>query len=586
MRQDVVNTPLNDTASFASKQEMLHLLARQSGRVPFGKIPAIILIAALAWINAPKAIVVTWACTALAVLMLRWLILSKIDTHFLDKPQTGLNISVWLSLINGIVMACSLMLFPFIPEVERAIHTLVLMGLCTGAIATTAGYLPLFLSYAGPIALPLVIIWGGLATPNQAEWVGPGLAVLIAMFIGLMISLARDTSRLYLRSFEIRSEQSELNNKLQQALNQAENASHTKTRFLASASHDLRQPIHTLSLFSAALIRRDIDTKSKQIASHMDNAIQALAAQLDTLLDISKLEAGVVDVNIKTIDIHTLLSRLFEEHIQSARQKNLHLGINGLEHLDIATDPILLERIIRNLLSNAIKYTDQGGVDLNFSIQNQQPCIEVIDSGQGIPSEEQAKIFEEFYQLNNPERNRSKGLGLGLAIVKRLTKLIDIDIDLRSSPGKGTRIRLLLPTSSLRPIALAPREELPQLAWQNLKVLVVDDEADALQAMSTLLQELSCQVSCAHSTLSALAVARATPPDILLADVDLNRHEVELNLVDVFRTQHPSLPVILVGGQTNAQAQLSAEATQIIQLQKPVTLETLTQAIRRSLAEP
>ncbi|MDN3641017.1 hybrid sensor histidine kinase/response regulator [Simiduia curdlanivorans] len=580
-----MNTPIDNTASFAAKQEMLHLLARQSGRVPFGKIPAILLIAALAWMSAPKAIVAGWACAALAVLMLRWLILSRIDTHFLDRPQTGLNLSVWLSLINGLVMACSLMVFPFIPEVERAVHTLILMGLCTGAIATTAGHLPLFLSYAAPIALPLVIIWGSLATPNQAEWIGPGLAVLIAMFFGLMISLARDTSRLYLRSFQIRSEQSELNSKLQQALNQAEMASHTKTRFLASASHDLRQPIHTLSLFSAALIRRDIDTKSKQIASHMDNAIQALAAQLDTLLDISKLEAGVVDVNIKTIDIHTLLSRLFEEHIQSARQKNLHLGINGLEHLDISTDPILLERIIRNLLSNAIKYTDKGGVDLNFSIEDRRPCIEVIDSGQGIPSEEQAKIFEEFYQLNNPERNRSKGLGLGLAIVKRLTKLIDIDIDLRSSPGKGTRIRLLLPSSSLQSVTHAPREELPQLAWQNIKVLVVDDEADALQAMSTLLQELSCQVSCAHSTQSALKAARVTPPDVLLADVDLNSHEPDLNLIDVFHTQHPSLPIILVGGQADTQPTLGAEATPLIQLQKPVTLETLTQAIRQSLAK-
>jgi len=580
-----VNTPIDNTASFAAKQEMLHLLARQSGRVPFGKIPAILLIAALAWTSAPKAIVAGWTCAALAVLMLRWLILSRIDAHFLDRPQTGLNLSVWLSLINGLVMACSLMVFPFIPEVERAVHTLVLMGLCTGAIATTAGYLPLFLSYAAPIALPLVIIWGSLATPNQAEWIGPGLAVLIAMFIGLMISLARDTSRLYLRSFQIRSEQTELNSKLQQALNQAEIASHTKTRFLASASHDLRQPIHTLSLFSAALIRRDIDTKSLQIASHMDNAIQALAAQLDTLLDISKLEAGVVDVNIKTIDIHTLLSRLFEEHMQSARHKNLHLGINGLEHLDISTDPILLERIIRNLLSNAIKYTDQGGVDLNFSIEDQRPCIEVIDSGQGIPSEEQAKIFEEFYQLNNPERNRSKGLGLGLAIVKRLTKLIDIDIDLRSSPGKGTRIRLLLPSSSLQSVTLAPREELPQLAWQNIKVLVVDDEADALQAMSTLLQELSCQVSCAHSTQSALTAARAAPPDLVLADVDLNNRAAELNLIDAFRTQHPALPVILVGGQADTQPTFGAETTPLIQLQKPVTLETLTQAIRQSLAK-
>ena len=578
-----MDTAANSSANFAAQQDMLRLLAKQSSRVPFGKVPAIFLISALAWASAPKAMIVGWASMVLAILTIRWIILSKIDARYSDRPQTGLNISVWLSLINGVVMASSLLVFPYIPEVERAMHTLILMGLCTGAIATTAGYLPLFLSYATPIAIPLVIIWAGLATPNQAEWIGPGLSILIAMFMGLMVSLARDTSKLYLRSFHIRSEQSELNSKLQQALNQAETASHTKTRFMASASHDLRQPIHTLSLFSAALLRRDIDAKSKQIASHMDNAIQALAAQLDTLLDISKLEAGVVDVNFKTIDIHPLLSRLFEEHLQSARQKNLHLGISGLEHLALSTDPILLERIIRNLLSNAIKYTHQGGVDLNFRLQDQRPCIEVVDSGQGIPIEEQTKIFEEFYQLNNPERNRTKGLGLGLAIVKRLTRLIDIDITLESIPGKGTRFELMLPSSSIQKENANLHKEIPELAWQNLNFLIVDDEDDARQAMTTLLQELGCKVTCANSTTTALEAVRHCPPDLLLADVHLSGNEPELHLVDILQQEYPNLPVILVSGQATPEQALRIERCKLKLLKKPVSLQFLTQAIRQTL---
>lgn len=565
-------------------QEILHLLAKQSRRVPIAKVPSVLLIVAMAWSHASHSLLLFWAGYMILLMGVRGWLLHDIHLRYQSQPERGIRLGVWLSLLNGLGMGASVALFPDLPEVERAMHTLLLLGLTTGAIATTAGHLGLFLSYAIPVMAPLVILWGAVGGTPASPWIGPAIGVLIAMFLAMMVSLARDTARLYRESYRIRSEQAATNQQLQQALSEAEAASHAKTRFLASASHDLRQPIHTLSLFSAALSRRCLDSKSQEIALHMEGAIDTLAAQLDALLDISKLDAGIVSANPKPTELRKLLARLYEEHLHNARQKQLHLGVSELQEITVNTDPVLLDRILRNLISNAIKYTDHGGVDIEMAATPDQVAISVVDSGRGIPAAEQQRIFEEFYQLDNPERDRAKGLGLGLAIVNRLAKLLDIQLTLSSTPGKGTRFTLTLarqPQDTQSPVA----DPQPEVAWSQLTVLVVDDDPAVRAAMTALLQELGCTVLSADGVAAASAQLSTQKPDLLLSDMRLRGAENGLDVVHAVRAHLPKLPVLLVSGETAPDTLLKMEQSYLKTVHKPVNLAGLRQAIGELLTQ-
>lgn len=564
---------------------MLNLLARQSRRVPITKLPAVGLLAALGWLHAPHAALIAWFGAVCLVLLVRWLLLGRIDQRHADSPEQGLRLGVWLSLLNGLVMGASLWFFPYLPEVQRSILTLVLLGLSVGAIPTTAGYLPIYLSYVLPINLPLVFMWASVPLAGQGAWLGPALALLLTLFLALMLSLARDSARLYRDSFLIRTEQAETNERLRAALIQAEQASRTKTRFLAAASHDLRQPVHTLSLFIAALSRRPLDEKSRQISLHMDNAVHALASQLDALLDISKLDAGVVEAKAQNLALRPLLNRLFEEHLPAARAQGLHLGIHIDADLSVHTDPVLLERILRNLIGNALKYTQAGSVELALARHQGQARITIADTGAGIPAGEQARIFEEFYQLENPERDRAKGLGLGLAIVRRLADLLALTISLDSSPGRGSRFHLDLPVAQGARVSQQPAQGRATLNWADLKVLVVDDEEAVRLAMATLLQELRCEVDSADGTESALARARNRQPDLVISDLRLRGDDTGLRVIGAIRDLYPDTAALLISGDTAPDRLQLPGLASIPLLHKPVNLQQLTNTLAQLYPE-
>jgi signal transduction histidine kinase len=224
------------------------------------------------------------------------------------------------------------------------------------------------------------------------------------------------------------------------ALDSAEAASRAKTRFLASASHDLRQPIQTISLFAAALALRPLDERSRAIASNMNEAVRDLSVELDALLDVSKLDAGLVQSQPVRLQLRSFLKRVRAIFAVPAREKRIGLTTDCADDLWICTDRNLLERIVRNLVENAVKYTDAGHVRIVASQDKSAVSLFVEDSGCGIDSAELPRIFEEFYQIQNPERDRRRGLGLGLAIVRRLTTMLQIPMRFTSAIGVGTRV--------------------------------------------------------------------------------------------------------------------------------------------------
>jgi signal transduction histidine kinase/CheY-like chemotaxis protein len=573
-----MTSPTQSPPSASLEEEILRLLARQGRRVPVPVFLAALLIAALAYGYVQAWILAAWLAWVAIVLAARWVVLGRLPALTGLTAQARLRVAVALSAINGAAHGLSLGFFPFIPELERAVQTMVLIGLCAGSVATTAGYLPIFLAYIVPTLGPLAALWGLGAGAARSGWIEKSTAGLIVLMGAILIALARDVYRLFRESFEIRLQQAESNRQLKIALDRAEAANRAKTRFLASASHDLRQPIHTLSLFGAALTMCSLSERASEVAHHMNTALQGLASQLDALLDISKLDAGVVRVERAPLELRPFLAHLYEEFEPVARDKGLELALECPRDAFVDTDRTLFERIARNLLDNSIKYTDAGRVSLRAQREQGGFAVTVADSGRGIPESEQDRVFEEFYQLDNPERDRTRGLGLGLAIVKRLADLLAIRMDMTSAPGEGTTFRLLLPgarSPSREQVAGTPETS----RFASLHVLVIDDEAAVRLGMKTLLEGMGCRATLTDGTEQAVAAARDDKPDVVLADFRLRGADNGIDAVRALRQLYPSIPAVLISGDIAPERLREAEQAAIPLLHKPVPFDLLKQAI-------
>ncbi len=224
----------------------------------------------------------------------------------------------------------------------------------------------------------------------------------------------------------------------------AEQANLLKSRFLAAASHDLRQPIHALNLFLDALKNHVHGKQGDEVYGKVVNSVEAFNSLLDALLDISRLDAGVIQPKYQLFFMQPLLDRLYDEFVMLAHEKGLQLEMPFCA-AQVYSDPLLLERVLRNLISNAIHYTEQGTVSLTSRIDEAGLQLTLRDTGVGIAPQHLAHIFEEYYQAGSQHSNRHKGLGLGLAIVKRLDQLLSLQLQVTSTPGEGSCFVMVIP---------------------------------------------------------------------------------------------------------------------------------------------
>ena len=378
------------------------------------------------------------------------------------------------------------------------------------------------------------------------------------------------------------------------ALNHAlEAASLAKSRFLAAASHDLRQPVHALALQVAALRAHLTTAPQFEMAARIDRCVGALAGMFNTLLDLSRIDAGVVEPALQPVALPMLLARLVEEQWPEAQRKGLRLALRlppgaAATPPTARSDPALLERLLRNLIVNALKYTHQGGVLLSLRQRRVGEFgvrwhIEVWDTGVGIEPTEQARVFDEFYQVPRPEAlpaPREEGLGLGLAIVQRLAALLGHPVRLQSRPARGTRFSVELEgcAAALPPPLPLPAGDAPL----GLRLAVVEDDAEVRDAMRSLLGQWGCEVSDGDSAEAVLAGSRGRRPDAVLADLRLPGGRSGLAEVARLRAAWGAeLPVLLVTGETAPHQLRSLRESGLPWLAKPVPLAELHRWLAR-----
>ena len=376
---------------------------------------------------------------------------------------------------------------------------------------------------------------------------------------------------------------------LQAAKRQAEQANLGKSRFLAAASHDLRQPLQTLSLLQGLLATKVKDPEALRLVVRLEDTLGAMSGMLDTLLDINQLEAGIVRAETITFPVKDLLERLrtgFAYHA-AARGLGWHVVSCGLF---VRSDPRLLEQMVRNLLSNAVKYTERGRVLLGCRRRGDKLRIEVWDTGPGIPEGQLKAIFEEFHQLDNAVGQRSRGLGLGLAIVQRLADVLSHAVDVRSRLGKGSVFAVEVPLGckdAARPLP-QERQGKAEDPRQRGTILVVEDDPDVREMLEILfIGEGYDAVAAADGKEALEVVARGTSrPDMIVADFNLPNGMNGLQVAA--RTQeilHQELPVIILTGDISTDTLREIARHGCAQLNKPVKLQELTSLIRRLLSE-
>jgi signal transduction histidine kinase/ActR/RegA family two-component response regulator len=406
---------------------------------------------------------------------------------------------------------------------------------------------------------------------------------------GLQENLMHMANRLADVRHELEHQVATVTQALREKKEEAELATQAKSRFLAAASHDLRQPIHALGMFVARLSQLQHDAPTRHLVDSLEASVRAIQNLLDGLLDISRLEARAVQIKLQDFPLQELFERVGQDMAPLAQDKGLRLRIRP-SLLWVRSDAALLYRILLNLLGNALRYTDKGGVLVACrpTADPAQVSIEVWDSGLGIAPEHQQAVFKEFFQLGNPGRQRAKGMGLGLSIVQRSCDLLNHPLQLSSRLGVGTRVRLMVPRAvpgAAQAEALLPEPTREQAA-QGDAVLVIEDDDLVRQALVELLQSWGYQVAQARGLQEAQhALQSGFVPTIIISDYRLNGASQGIDVIATLRQQLGcQVPACLVSGDADPALLMAAQAAQLTLLQKPVRPAKLRSLLRRLLA--
>ncbi len=484
------------------------------------------------------------------------------------------------SLISGCIWGSAGVFF-FKPE-EVAQFTflfLTLFAMISGSMTALSARPLNYVAYALPSMLPICT---NLFLQESLFYRWMGIASLV--YLTLTLVMSRNMHKAISHSLMLKYQNMDLLDDLKQQTEAAQRANLDKSRFLAAASHDLRQPLHAVNLFVEALGAKLTTEAQARDMVRIRRGLDSLGELFDALLDISRMDTGSIPVRKLDFRIGPLLHKLADAYGLEARRKGLDLHVTSCG-LVVRSDPVLLERMLRNLLSNAIRYTTKGEIRLICTPHGDHLIIEVRDTGPGIPSQSQDDVFTEFFQLDNPERNRGKGLGLGLAIVRRLSVLLDHPVRLESTPGQGAVFSLRVPIGDARAIpADISQSARSENRLAGKQILVIDNEADILEGMRGLLEDWQCRFVGAESAASALRLVEdGLCPDCIVSDYRLPGKLDGCALIARLREHTGTIPALLISGDTSAAIYHQAQAAGLVFLAKPIKPAQLRVAMMQEL---
>lgn len=497
----------------------------------------------------------------------------KMDNRFWSVLCTS------FSTLSGLQWGTAVLLY-FNPESTVDISILVLLELAMVAAAVASlSVIPIaFVGYATPVAL--MTAYPLFFSGNSDYYV---LGVLVIVYLFVMYMFCKNIYKATMFGIRMSIENASLVQSLQIEKNKADHSNDAKSRFLASASHDLRQPLQALTLFTEALKEEVNEEKQNSLVDRISKSLDALKGLLNSLLDISKLDAGGVLVNKSGFDVASVFEEIRTEFRPMAEKKFQQLAITNAS-LFVYSDPILIKRVIQNLVINAIKHSSEESlIIVDIKPEGENAVITVKDNGPGIPKNEITKIFNEFHQLNNPERDRNKGLGLGLAIVERLTNLLSVELSLDSLPGVGSVFSLVLPKAKADQIKqIQPESASFSIGRLNgLGVLVVDDEIDVRESLVMLLEGWGCDVWQTDNIAGAVALFNQQTVDLVITDYRLRQNETGLELLRTVNVHSKKVSGLVITGDTSVEKIKEFMHEDYLVLHKPIRPAELRVAIRQ-----
>lgn len=580
--------PVSHISDSVSDQ-LLALHCRNTARAAIPLMLSILLTWFLLHSKVDSGHVQVWALLSCSMIVIRVALLRSIHSSESLTPLSKRIYAIVLTLALGCSIASVLVFFNTVMFFERTMLTAILLGICTAALSTNIGYPPLLLVFLGPIMGGSSVMWAintGQEINSLFAFAVSASTIILALtllrngrFMFEVFVLAVESST----KLEIQSERlTEALQHAKEAKQAAETSSQSKTRFIAAASHDLRQPVHVLNLFSGALRNAPLDDRTRDIVDSMGVAVTSLSSQLNSLLDISELDSGSVKPNCKSIDLSHLAHTLMREMQKLAEDKQIELINEVPSSLRVWTDPAMLSQIVRNLCGNAIKYTEEGSVRIQARQDGSAVILSIVDTGIGIDTSDSSKVFEEFYQVSNHTRDKDKGLGLGLSIVERLIKTLGHELTLHSSIGEGTTVNISMQgcdqdETHADGFSCTDLEHHATVLPTGFWVHLVDDEAAVCNSVKAFLGTFETKVTSSDSSASAIEFLSRHQPDALLIDLQLKDGDSGLEVLNSVKDR--DLPVALITGESISDTDLGNDYPDLLMLQKPVSDEALLELL-------
>jgi len=530
------------------------------------------------WPHIPHDTLILWFILTNIFSVIRYGIFAMEERGFELSVNQRAFIHIFAAGWSGIMWGTVGVYFShFGPPSTMQFISILLFGITTSALPVLSPVILSYVAFSFPVMAGLAYRYFSVGNELNDY---TGIFCIFFLLVNLVLSFV--THWYFRQSYKLRYENEDLIKDLKKERDKAVSAHEAKSKFLASASHDLRQPLTAMGFFIAALKTRIRDKENLELLAKVNKTSQNLKSLLDGLLDLSKIEAGIFKPQREALSLARLFMDLKKEFSPAAENKDLIFKCFTSGWV-IDSDHKMLRRILSNLLTNAIQYTGQGQYTRQGKIllgcrkKGNNIRIEIHDTGVGIAEEFQEDVFTEYYQVSNPERDRKKGLGLGLSVVKGLCYLLDHKLEMRTNPGRGTSIYLTIPLSE-QPISHIIEykntpQDTPSPTHQTKNIILIDDDAEILESMSGLIEQWGYETASFEDEFEALKYLKTHDfiPDLIIADFRLKGNHTGADAIKAINDYYKlSIPAVIITGDTAKDRLIQAQESGHTLLHKPI----------------